>query len=389
MNGQLQTIDRDRVEETLHEAVRMLTGITDTGQAFESLFPGVHAGSTFAIKVNCIGPTCTRWEMVRGIVSGLSYMLGGTYDVSQVTLFDRDDPHTYGYSDAEFTFNGNHPYIASGNWAQGSGYVVWEDHELSRYILNSDFVIDTPALKSHTFVEFEITAALKNHFGSCHPSDLCEDTTPGMLPLNANSEIKSKTGLVVTDGIRGTFNGDPLHPPQTWSLYDELTPNTLLVTTDPVTNDYWCRDLINAQRLANGYPPKSCNWIEDASEDPYLLGVSDPELMTVIHREVIGVEDPGGGVPDGTYLTRNVPNPFSSGTTLRFRLARPSKVTIEIFETSGRTVRTLGGQTRPAGNGELHWDGRDVRERPVSAGVYVARLTAGSSIHSRRLVVVR
>ena len=34
------------------------------------------------------------------------------------------------------------------------------------------------------------------------------------------------------------------------------TPNTLLATTDPTTNDYWARDLINAERDLHGMGPK-------------------------------------------------------------------------------------------------------------------------------------
>ncbi len=390
MNGHTATIDRDRVEASLHESIRLLTDIPDIGTAMESFFPGVHASSTFAIKVNCIGTTCTRWEVVRGIVSGLSQMAGGTYDVSNVTIFDRDNPHYSGYTESEFEFNGNTAYIATGNNANDSGHIVWEDHHLSRYLLNTDYVINVPALKSHTHWYNQITVGMKNHYGSCDPSDLCNDSTMGMLPLNSDTNLKDKTGLVVTDAIRATYYGGPGEPPQNWSIYDEATPNSLLVTTDPVTNEYWARDMINAQRVASGYSPRACAWIEAASEDPYNLGVSDPAEMTVINYDpTISVDDPGVAVPDGALLVASTPNPFSARTTLRFRLADASDAKIEIFAPSGRIVRQLGGQQYPAGMGEVVWDGLDQAGRRVSAGVYIARLTAGRAVTNRRVVMVR
>jgi hypothetical protein len=235
MEGHLPTINRDRVEEMVHRSVRLLTDLGETGPAFESLFPGIDEGSTFAIKVNCIGPTCTRWEVARGVVSGLSLMFGGTYDVSQVTLFDRDTLSRWGYTQSEFTFNGNFPLLSSGNNAGGSGYTPVPGHHLSRYILNSDYLIDIPALKSHSDPSNQITVAMKNHYGSCYPSSLCGNI-PGMLMLNADPEIKAKTCLVLTDGLRATYTGGPGGSPQTWNLYPEATPNTLFLTTDPVTN---------------------------------------------------------------------------------------------------------------------------------------------------------
>ncbi|MBN2172102.1 MAG: DUF362 domain-containing protein, partial [Candidatus Krumholzibacteriota bacterium] len=257
MDGHQSTIDKDRVAQVLHGAVRMLAGMGDTGEAFESLFPDLTDASTFAVKVNCIGVTCTRWEVARAVVAGLALMRGGTYDVSQVTVYDQHNLGYYGYSAAEFAFGGHAAVISSTNNASGSGYYVTGSHQLSRYLLECDYVIDVPVLKSHSDSSNQITAALKNHYGSCSPSSLCGNI-PGMLELNADPHVKDKTCLVVTDALRATWTGGPGEAPQLWSTYTEQTPNTLLVTTDPVTNEYWARDMINAEREAHSMSPKPC-----------------------------------------------------------------------------------------------------------------------------------
>jgi hypothetical protein len=393
MGGHNPTIDKHRVEASVHQSISFLTQIhDDIGAAFESLFPGVHAASTFAIKVNCIGPTSTRWEVARAVVSGLSQMLGGTYNVSQVTVFDRNNLGIHGYDESEFTFNGNHPLLSSTNNANNSGYYVWgsepNGYELSRYLLNSDYVIDIPALKSHTNGNNQITVAMKNHYGSCEPSDLCGNI-PGMLTLNSDPNVKDKTGLVITDGLRGTFHGGPGEPPQYWSNYPEGTPNTVLVTTDPVTNEYWAREIINAQRSASGYSPRPCPWIEQASQTPYEIGVSDPELMTVINYDTTAVDEGPEAFSQGTFLGPNAPNPFSESTTLRFRLEESAWARIDIVDASGRVVRRLTSRSFGEGYNQMRWDGRDLRGGKVSAGVYFARLEVGKVIRSRRIVVAR
>ncbi len=388
MEGHVTTINAARVEEMVQRSVRILTDLSDTGAAFESLFPGVHAGSTFAIKVNCIGQTSSRWETTRGVVSGLSQMLGGTYDVGQVTIFDRDNPHNRGYNEANFIFNGNNPLIPSNNNASGSGHQPWPGYSLSRYILNCDYLINVPALKSHSDGNNMITVALKNHYGSCSPSSLCGNI-PGMLALNADSQIKDKTGLVITCGIRGTYNGGPSTWPQTWNTFPEGSPNMLLVTTDPVTNEYWSRDLINAERTTHGWSDKTCPWVETASTAQYELGVSDPGAMTVLNYDSIGVGEASPPATRGTFLARNVPNPFSESTTLRFRLSDPGAVELRIVDVTGRSVRLLSESRFPAGYSELRWDGRDGRGRQMAAGVYFARLQAGAEISSRRIILAR
>lgn len=388
MNGHLATIDRDRVEITVHLGIRLLTGIDDTATAFASLFPGLYSGSSFAIKVNCLGPTDTRWEVVRGVVSGLSRMLGGTYDVSQVTIFDPHNLHSHGYDESEFTFNGNCPLISHTHNASGSGYYVWENHELSRYILNCDYVIDIPVLKCSAVANNEITIALKNHYGSCSPQNLCGDI-PGMLALNADPNIKDKTCLVLTDAIRATFHGNCSQPPQIWSNYPEETPNTLFFTSDPVTNEYWGRDIINAQRVASGYAPKPCPWIEQASEEPYDLGISNPDLMTVINYDPASVNAEPSALLGATFLAPNVPNPFSNQTTLRFRMAKPGRASLHIVDVSGRVVRSLAARDFAEGYCAVQWNGRDSRGSQMPAGVYLARLEAGGQVRSRRIILAR
>lgn len=388
MLGHQATIDKDVVETNVLTGVRVLTGINNTGDAFQSLFSGVTTTSAIAIKVNCIASCCTRWEVVRGIVSGLSQMLGGTYDVSNVTIYDPHNLHSYGYDEAEFTFGGNYPAIVHNNMANGSGYEPYGSYELSQYILDADFLIDVPALKSHSDGNNQITVALKNHYGSCYPQSLCGNI-PGMLTLNADVEIKNKTCLVVTDALRATYNGGPSTAPQSWNTFAEGTPNTVFITTDPVTNDYWARDMINAERLNRGYAIKPCPWVEQASAVPYSLGVSNPGLMTVLNYEPddVGIDDAESSRE--LYFAPNSPNPFRDKTTMRFQLATPGRASLEIHSVSGRLVRKLGGREYSAGFHEIQWDGRDSSGRAVAAGVYLARLSFAGQVRTRRIVALR
>jgi hypothetical protein len=386
MNGH-GTIDMLRTEEVVHHAVQILTQRADAGRAFKTLLPGVRTDSKVAIKVNNIGPTDTRWEIVRGIVSGLSLMPLGEdiYDVSNVTIFDRDDNLDYhGYLEANFTFNGNTVVFADGNHCD-SGYDPVQGRELSRFIFNADFVINVPALKSHNDPYNHLTLALKNHYGSCNPSNLCGDI-PGMLTLNADPHIAGKTVLVVTSGLRGTYTGGPSGPPGYWLTFPEATPNTIFFTTDPVTNEYWARDMINAERGEHGWGDKVCPWIEQASNPSWNLGISDPDLMTVFRLDATDAEEPEALV-GGTFLAANVPNPFRDQTSLRFRLERSGAASMRIYDASGRVVRDLGSREFAQGYHEIPWDGRDTNGRKLSAGVYFARLSAASLVRTRRIVL--
>ena len=55
-----------------------------------------------------------------------------------------------------------------------------------------------------------------------------------------------------------------------------------------------------------------------------------------------------------------VPNPFNPTTSIRFTLPRALAVTAEVWSVDGRRVVTLlRGDTLPAGENEVRWDGRN------------------------------
>ncbi len=389
MGGHLATPSKEVIEQVVHSGVRVLTGQSGTGPAFESLFPGLTSTSKIVIKVNCIADysanqgSFTRWETVRGIVSGLAQMLGYTYDISQVTIFDNHDLPGHGYAAAEFAFNGHTAQIMSGN--NPGSYAPYGSYRLSNYIVNANYLINVPILKSHTDANNQITGALKNHYGSCNPSSLCGDIT-GMLTLNADAYIRNKTCLILTDVIRATYNGGPVDPPGYWNTFPEHTPNTLFFATDPVTSEYWGRNMINTERLTHGWAAKPCPWIEQASQAPYSLGVSDPALMTVVSLNATDVPTDTQATGELPFLLPNIPNPFREWTKIRFRMVRPGYAAVAIADVSGRLVRDLGGRDFPAGNAEVDWDGRDASGRGVAPGVYFARVRAGASSSSRAIV---
>jgi hypothetical protein len=93
--------------------------------------------------------------------------------------------------------------------------------------------------------------------------------------------------------------------------------------------------------------------------------------------------------PSGALLLAGRPNPFSSTTSVPFRLREDGRATVEVFDLAGRRVARLADGPRSAGEHAVAWDGRDDSGRPVPAGVYFCRLRAGGIEDARRLVLLR
>jgi subtilisin family serine protease len=88
-------------------------------------------------------------------------------------------------------------------------------------------------------------------------------------------------------------------------------------------------------------------------------------------------------------VRQNAPNPFNPVTVIGFDLPSREKVRLEVFQPSGRHVRTLVDRVMPAGRHEIKWDGRDERGAALPSGVYLYRVRAGSHNEARRMLLLK
>lgn len=90
--------------------------------------------------------------------------------------------------------------------------------------------------------------------------------------------------------------------------------------------------------------------------------------------------------PMATRLLQSWPNPFRRGSTIRYELAQPAQVRIEIYDAQGRLVTALVRQHEKPGRYEAAWPGIDRRGREVSAGVYFCRFVTAGQAETRKLI---
>lgn len=87
------------------------------------------------------------------------------------------------------------------------------------------------------------------------------------------------------------------------------------------------------------------------------------------------------------HLSSADPNPFLARTTIHYALPTQADVTLQVFDLSGRVVRTLMRESQPAGNYRVEWDGRDDAARHLPAGVYLARLKSDEETVSSKIIL--
>ena len=93
-----------------------------------------------------------------------------------------------------------------------------------------------------------------------------------------------------------------------------------------------------------------------------------------VYGEAPGVYSPE--IPAEFHFGGIYPNPFSAEAAISFSLPSAGRVSVTIYDMSGRAVRTLSDTEMQAAEHTLMWDGLDQAGSAVGAGVYFCRLQA-------------
>lgn len=108
-------------------------------------------------------------------------------------------------------------------------------------------------------------------------------------------------------------------------------------------------------------------------------------------RTTAVAEAEGEGVPE-FYLAPNVPNPFNPATRLSYRIpggVEATRVRLDIYDVTGRRVRTLVDGDQPAGIYDVIWDGTGEDGVRVTSGIYFCRLSWNGKSQTTRMVLLK
>ena len=88
-------------------------------------------------------------------------------------------------------------------------------------------------------------------------------------------------------------------------------------------------------------------------------------------------------------LLGNSPNPFNQNTTIRYLLANTEKVSLKIYDISGKLIKTLVEDYRGPGEHSITWYGRNNNGNQVPSGIYFSRISVGDFAESKKMIFIK
>jgi len=110
------------------------------------------------------------------------------------------------------------------------------------------------------------------------------------------------------------------------------------------------------------------------------------------------LKETGGGfsaAPAGTTrptryaVSQNYPNPFNPSTVIRYDIPEAGRVSLIVYDITGRAVVRLVDGVEPAGTYEVRFDATGARSGGLASGVYFYTIKAGNFSQTRKMIYVR
>ena len=163
--------------------------------------------------------------------------------------------------------------------------------------------------------------------------------------------------------------------------------------------------------IAPGWDTNSVNanpLFIDATSDDFRLSENSPAINTGINTDIardyvgtlrdlnydIGAYEyttPTSVEPGGQYtlihdfsLKQNYPNPFNPSTVIRYQLPVNSQVLLKVYDVLGNEISTLVNEEKPADSYDVEF-----KASQLSSGIYLYKLTAGSFVETKKMILIK
>jgi hypothetical protein len=208
--------------------------------------------------------------------------------------------------------------------------------------------------------------------------------------------VYPRTGLDTTQHPGGLFLS--IDSGKTWLPHNFL-PDTLFIG-GPVA--VYGSNIFMALGGENGVYFSSNNWTTWNSmgnglpnETIIALFVNDSSIFAGVGinygiwqrrlSEITGMNQPPSlNIPGSFKLEQNYPNPFNPSTVISWQLAAGSFVTLKVYDILGREVKTLVNERQSAGTHSVTFNAAG-----LSSGVYFYRISTGSFVQTKKLMVIK
>ena len=105
---------------------------------------------------------------------------------------------------------------------------------------------------------------------------------------------------------------------------------------------------------------------------------------STVQTGVLTSVNKAANVPGKFTLYQNYPNPFNPSTTIKYKVPSYSHVSLIVYDITGRQVRNLVNEEKPAGTYSVNFKADD-----LSSGMYLYRIVCGNFTQVKKMILLK
>jgi len=252
---------------------------------------------------------------------------------------------------------------------------------------------------------------IRNYLGygnsNGNPSDIILDKFHNVLVTGSNSSASKEDVVLLKYDPSGNlifnriYNGSSNDNDAGNKLFIDSTNNIYIAGYSSVPGGYKKSLILKYSSDGNllwnyrfSFLEASDDWFNDLiiKNDRYLYVTGNAYLGEGVHKIITLKYDTYGGMLtenpsfNMNFLGQNYPNPFNPVTNIPFSISKSGTVKIELFDITGRLIKTITNQYYNKGNYILQCSFSDLN---LSSGVYIYKINAADFCCSKHLIYIK
>jgi outer membrane protein assembly factor BamB len=172
----------------------------------------------------------------------------------------------------------------------------------------------------------------------------------------------------------------------TWTTASQLNNRGFEIERKSGNGDYQSISFIKGDGTTT--EQKSYSYTDkELQEGDYTYRLKQIDFDSSVHYS--GLVNVSVKLPAEFNLSQNYPNPFNPSTTINFSLPQKQMVKLIVYDILGKEVKTLVNGEKDAGSYNVQWNGTNNNGVNVSTGIYIYRITAGSFIQEKKMILMK
>ena len=191
-------------------------------------------------------------------------------------------------------------------------------------------------------------------------------------------------------GYYGTSHGWASVNSVVWNC--DVKDGQIIIQNPPIGQNY---SIGSFASLIAGYGDSSFDETEGYIEGTDSSGLNPSSLYLAQYKErmdkpvSVKYENEFKQIPNKFVLFANYPNPFNPSTTISYALPKTSKINVDVFDITGRKVRTLFSGVQEEGMNYVEWNGQNDNNIQVSSGIYFYLIRSQFGLFTGKMILLK